>query len=95
MNEISAWRLVAYLAATLPLESCDVHSFVWKLYAQCDYNDNHLIMFMKSVMFSCWASAHGCYVVLVKARGSWTILELESLGDDVYICSCSSATAEV
>ena len=45
--------------------------------------------------FSCWASAHGCYVVQVKARGSWTILELESLGDDVYICSCSSATAEV
>ena len=47
------------------------------------------------IMFSCWALAHGCYVVQVKARGSRTILELESLGDDVYICSCSTATAEV
>ncbi|XP_062107996.1 disease resistance protein RPV1-like isoform X2 [Humulus lupulus] len=31
----------------------------------------------------------------VKAKESWTILELESLGDDVYICSYSTTMTEV
>ena len=32
------------------------------------------------VVFSCWALAHGCYVVQVKARESWTKPEMESFG---------------
>ena len=79
---------MAYLAATLPLKSCDAHSFVWKLYAQCGYNDNHLIMFMKSVMFSCWALAHGCYVVQVKGKKSSPSLEWRA---DVVVCTYVAA----
>ena len=45
-------------------------------------------------MLSCWALAHGCYVVQVNAKVSWINHELESSGGEVYIVTCSSATAE-
>ena len=37
-----------------------------------------LSLFELFKMFSCWALAHGCYVVQVKARESLISLDLES-----------------
>ena len=45
-------------------------------------------------MFSCWALAHGCYMVQVKARANLISPDLESSVSRMYMTSCSAATVE-
>lgn len=70
---LTNWIVISVIISLLLSKLSDIESFIYWW------------MIMLYIMFSCWASAHSCFIVQIKVKENSPILERLGPEDGVYI----------